>query len=424
MQCPQIRTESKKLQKPSVLITDGDLKVTLPVLRSLAKRNIETGVAGTRTKAMAFFSKYCKRKMLYPSPRDNLQLFLRTMKKTIEESGFNIIFPIGEWTLVPISDNRELFADNIKLPFASKEAIQKTFNKSSSLRIAADQGVPIPETHFVNNTRELKEASRSISYPAVIKSRCSWVWNGGKALFSRPTYVNSPEQLIVQYEITHNEFPFPMIQEYIPGTAFHIGVLCNNSRLKAACCVREHRTIPVTGGYATLRESVALDHKMKEYAIRLLEALDWHGVAEVEFKLDPRDSTLKFMEINGRFWGSLELAIRAGVDFPFLLYRLAVDGNVKPVFNYETGVKSRWFEGDLIYLSNVLKGVGRSSGVEYPTKWHALKNFLKFHDSTIDCLYWDDPLPFLSRFFWGDIPGILSRKLSRMRERTRTTGLG
>jgi len=152
---------------------------------------------------------------------------------------------------------------------------------------------------------------------------------------------------------------------------------------------------------------------MKEFALRLLKVLNWHGVAEVEFKLDPRDSVPKFMEINGRFWGSLELAMAAGIDFPYLLYLLAVDGDVKPVLRYKVGVKRRWLEGDLIYISNVLKNVDFHADVEYPDKWRALAEFLKIYDAKFDCLYWDDLLPFLSRFFWGDIPRILFRKFSK-----------
>ena len=403
----------QSLQEPSVLITDGDLKVTLPVLRSLARKNVQTGVAATSTKAMSFFSKYCKAKFMYPSPRDNLGLFLKAIRKIIEESDFDILFPVGEWTLVPISKNRESIASRIELPFASKEAIEKTFNKSLTLEIAMKEGVPMPETFFVKDLSDLQEAARKTPYPAVIKSRFSWFWDHGKASFSRPVYVNSPQELLMRYKSMHSEFPFPIIQEYIPGVAYHIGALCNHSRLKAACCIKEHRTIPVTGGYATLRETVDLNPKMLKSALRMLEALDWHGVAEVEFKSDSRDSTPKFMEINGRFWGSLELAIEAGIDFPYLLYLLAVDGDVKPAFDYKVGVKRRWLEGDLVYISNVLKNVGAHAGVEYPQKWRALLDFLKIQDCKFDCLYWDDPLPFLSGFLWGDIPGIFSRKLMR-----------
>jgi predicted ATP-grasp superfamily ATP-dependent carboligase len=399
------------LQKPSVLITDGDMKVSLPVLRSLAKKNIETGVAATHKRAMSFFSRYCKNRLLYPSPRENRDLFLKAIRKIVEKTHFDFLFPVGEWTLVPISENREKISPYIKLPIASREAIKKTFDKSLTLKLALDEEVPTPKSYFINSFQDLRDASKEVSYPAVIKSRWSWVWKGDKASFSRPKYVNSPQELLSAYETVHDDFPFPVIQEYIPGNAYHVGVLCSHSRLRAACCIKEYRAIPVSGGYATFRETVKLDHRMKEFALRLLKALDWHGVAEVEFKLDPRDSVPKFMEINGRFWGSLELAIASGVDFPYLLYRLAMDGDVKAPLEYRIGVKRRWLEGEIIHISNILKNVDAYPGFEYPNKLQALTDFLKVYDGAYDCLYWDDPLPFMSQFIWGTIPSLVTRRL-------------
>ena len=397
-----------------MLITDGDLKVALPVLRSLAAKGIETGVASHSKRAMSFFSKYCKNRYLYPSPRENLSLFLKAIQRIVEETDFDILFPVGEWTLVPISEHREKIVPHIQLALGSHVAIMKTFDKSQTLKLAMDEGIPVPKTFFINNLVELEEVAQQVPFPAVIKSRWSWVWNSDRALFSRPSYVNSPQELVSEYRDMHERFPFPIIQEYIPGTAYHVGTLCSHSRVRAMCAIKEHRTIPVTGGYATLRESVELDPRMREYAQRMLSALDWHGIAEVEFKLDPRDSTPKFMEINGRFWGSLELAMAAGIDFPYLLYRLVLDGDISPVFNYRVGVKRRWLEGDLIYISNVLKNVGVHPGIEYPDRWRALLEFIKLNNARYDCLELGDMLPFLSQFFWGDIPRMALRKVSKI----------
>ena len=396
-----------------MLLTDGELKATLPVLRSLAKKGVETGVAATDRRAMSFFSKYCKKKFLYHSPRENLSLFLKTIKRIVETSNFDILFPIGEWTIIPISEHQKEITSHVKLPFGSYEVVKKTFDKLLTLKLALDEGIPCPKTFFVDSLESLIDISKRVSYPQVIKSRWSWVWNQERALFSRPRYVSSPQELVSVYKDMHKKFPFPVIQEYIPGTAYHIGAICSHSQLRVACCIKEHRTIPVAGGYATFRETVKLDYKMKEFAERLLRALNWNGVAEVEFKLDSRDSIPKFMEINGRFWGSLELAIEAGIDFPYLLYRLVVDGDVKQTSEYKVGLKRRWLEGDIVHLSNVLHSTGAHPQIDFPEKWRTLTQFLKIHDGGYDCLYWDDPLPFLSRSLWGDIPNIFVNKFKR-----------
>lgn len=407
------------MKTSSVLIL-GDSRTSLPVLRSLAKRNVNAGVAAPNKKDVPFLSRYCKNKIWCPSSREDPNFFLKTFQKIVKKEQFDIWFPMGDCSLNIISENREKVLPYIGLPIANRETINTVFDKSQLIRLARTENVPIPKTFFIENIQDLKEVSEKITYPAVIKSKHSWVWKRDKTFQSRPEYVNSAQDLISAYKSMHNDFPFPMIQEYIPGVTYSVGVLCNHSKLRAICCIKQHRTVPVAGGWATFRETVKLDQEMKEYTLRLMRALDWHGVAEVEFKVDSRDSTPKLMEINGRFWGSTELAIASGVDFPYLLYCLAVDGDIKPVFRYKVGIKRRWLEGDLTHLLNVLMSVNVANSIAHPEKWRTLLQFLRFFNEGYDCLYLDDPMPFLMSFLSSAshisgtiLGGLLSRRASR-----------
>jgi predicted ATP-grasp superfamily ATP-dependent carboligase len=137
----------------------------------------------------------------------------------------------------------------------------------------------------------------------------------------------------------------------------------NRGRLRAAFAHRRLREKPPSGGVSVLSESVALDPQLLAQSERILEALKWHGVAMVEFKRDSRDGVPKLLEINGRFWGSLQLAVDAGVDFPALLYRLAVEGDVEPVFDYEVGVRLRWWLGSVDWLLLRSRETGRLRAV-------------------------------------------------------------
>ena len=83
----------------------------------------------------------------------------------------------------------------------------------------------------------------------------------------------------------------------------------------------------------------------------MLRSLKWHGVAMVEFKKDERDNEFKLMEINPKFWGSLALSIRCGVDFPYLAAQMAYTGDIKKAGAYKTGVRYRWlFPDDTLHL--------------------------------------------------------------------------
>ena len=173
-------------------------------------------------------------------------------------------------------------------------------------------------------------------------------------------YIKRREELIDEYKRVHRVYKYPLVQEYIPpgGDAYGVSVLLDkSSEVKALFVHRRLREYPVTGGPSTLRVSM-LKPEIANLGIRMLKALGWYGVAMVEFKVDPRDNTPKLMEVNPRFWGSLPLAILAGVDFPYLLYQVALEGDVEPVLKYQSEVKCRWLlPGDLLnFLSNLKRG--------------------------------------------------------------------
>jgi predicted ATP-grasp superfamily ATP-dependent carboligase len=146
--------------------------------------------------------------------------------------------------------------------------------------------------------------------------------------------------------------------------------------------------------------------QIEELGIRLLRALQWYGVAMVEFKVDPRDNQPKLMELNPRFWGSLALAIHAGVDFPYLLYKMAMGEEFDPALDYKEGVRCRWLlPGDILhFLTN-------------PQRFHLTPSFFQFRGMAYDILSRDDPMPTVGRFLtplsllWdGDLRRFLKRR--------------
>jgi predicted ATP-grasp superfamily ATP-dependent carboligase len=223
------------------------------------------------------------------------------------------------------------------------------------------------------------------------------VWQNDRAFHRRSGFVNSPPELVATYTSIHKYFPNPLIQEYVPGTNYSVATLYNKGKPRAFCCIKVQRAWPPTGGNSCFRESVQLDPKMKAYSETLLKALDWHGIAEVEFRLDSRDNIPKLMEINPRFWGSLCVAVKAGVDFPYLLYRLSMDGDISSVFSYKAGVKGRYFEQDLLYIVSLLRDASTNPGVWSRKNLRVLLNWFRFYEPGIfyDLFEVNDPLPFL-----------------------------
>jgi len=366
----------------SVIITHARVRSALAATRSLGKRGIEVITADYTYPSTSFFSKYSSSYFVYPSYKQAPRQFIECLKHYIQRKGIDVLMPISEETYV-ISKYKNIFDGMVKVPVAEYDKIAKANNKRYLMRFADEIGVNTPQTYTINCIEELRKIAKKIEYPAVIK-----LVEGRGAAGVR--YVYSEEELLAKYKevvqkFNLNPFNYPLIQEYIPGTGYGVSMLFNHGEPRAIFTHRRIREYPITGGPSTARISVR-HAKMEKYATMLLKELEWHGVAMVEFKLDERTKEPVLMEINPRFWGSLNQAICAGVDFPYLLYTMATEGDVKPVFTYKIGVKTRWMIGDLRALVDYIR-------TEKRTK--VLKDFFRLNGQYYDDIDLSDPLPII-----------------------------
>jgi predicted ATP-grasp superfamily ATP-dependent carboligase len=394
----------------SVLVTPGNLRSALAVTRSLGRRGVAVTVADERSRSLAGASRYCRASVRVPSPARDGEAFVQAIRREIEQERHRVVIPADDVTLSLISEAHSQFEQSAVLPVPGGEIVQLAHDKGMLMALAEEQGVPVPRTVVVREPADLERALRRVGLPAVVKARVSRLavdgqWRSGAGTH----YVHTPAELEVACRSVGATVPFPVVQEYIPGDGRGIFVLMNRGRLRAAFAHRRIREKPPSGGVSVLSESVALDPKLLENSERILEALKWHGVAMVEFKRDARDGISKLLEINGRFWGSLQLAVDAGVDFPYLLYRQAIDGDVEPVFTYRVGVRLRWWLGDVDWLLLRLREEGRMAG-----RLRAMREFLGRAGQTAraEMLRRDDPAPAaveLSQYLGNALRGAMRR---------------
>jgi predicted ATP-grasp superfamily ATP-dependent carboligase len=381
-----------------VLVTDvGGCRGDLLIVRSLGRRNIGTTLMTQGFFVPSMFSRWRSETVYCPSSFDDLEGFFRTLLMNARTGKYLTLFPLTDCSLLAVSERRKQLTPNLKLVLPSHKSVLEALDKSKTLRIAEEVGTPTPKTFHARTRAEIINLSARIQYPAVIKPRWSYFRKrSGEVKFSRPFYVNSSSELISTYTKVETDFPSPMIQEYVPGHNISVATLFDRGEPKVACFIRVKRTLPVTGGNSVLRESIPPDPKLLRYASNLLRRLNWHGVAEVEFRIDSRDSTPKLMEINPRFWGSMNVAIESGVDFPYLLYSLAKGEQIRPIFKYRLGVKFRWWNADSENLRSTLRGEPKLINMKAPNKLDAVLRFLQFceKDMHYDGFALSDPLPF------------------------------
>jgi predicted ATP-grasp superfamily ATP-dependent carboligase len=396
----------------SVLVTPGNLRSTLAVTRSLGRQGIPVTVADAHPRSIAGVSRYCRTTLRVPSPARAGAAFVRAIQAEVESGRHRVVIPTDDIALALITQARAQLDELVMLPFPGPEVVEIAHDKGALASVAAEHGIPAPRSVVIREPADLDVAVRRVGFPAVVKARVSrMAVNGAWKTAPGTYYVNTRTELETACRAVEATIPCPIVQEYIPGEGRGVFVLMNRGRLRAAFAHRRIREKPPSGGVSVLSESVALDAPVLEQAGRLLEALKWHGVAMVEFKRDARDGVSKLLEINGRFWGSLQLAVDAGVDFPFLLYQLAIEGDVKPVFDYEVGVRLRWWLGDVDWLLLRLREPGLAG------RLGAIREFLRQAGwrARGEVLRSDDPVPGLlelAQYLRSVAQGAMGRRAS------------
>ena len=361
-----------------ILITDGDTRSALAATRSLGKRGHEIIVASERIPCLSSSSRHCSDRYTYPSPLLYPDGFVDRIVHLATECTVHALLPMTEVSTLLLAENRKRLPTGAQLPLASAEAIAKASNKAEVIELARNLQVAIPETLTIESAAQIDAIATKLKYPTVIKPARSRIRTSAGYIPTSVSYARDAADLIRRIRTAPAiEFPL-LLQERIEGPGVGVFACYEDDKPRALFAHRRLREKPPSGGVSVLRESAALDARAVESANRLLEALDWRGVAMVEFKRDVRDNSLKLMEINGRFWGSLQLAIDAGVDFPAILMDIVAGQPPASPPEYRIGVRSRWFWGDVDSLLAVLLHSRSALNLpeSHPTRLRLLWDFM------------------------------------------------
>jgi predicted ATP-grasp superfamily ATP-dependent carboligase len=364
-----------------VFVTDGHFRKALAVVRSLGRRGVPVTVGERTFLNTSFFSKYCAKRLVYPSPRRFPNQFIEFLLNEVKKNRYDCFFPMEEETLLLTAKYHSEISTYTHLLISDLKQIEFVRDKRNLMQFAEASRIPIPKTHYLPPTQSLPPWGGGESERYVIKPRIS---SGSFGI----AYVKKKEDLVASYQRVHERYPFPIIQEWIPdgGGVYGLSALLDEtSNVKAAFVHKKLRMYPVQGGPSTLREGV--EHpQIMEMGLSLLKSINWVGIGMVEFKVDPRDGIPKLMEVNPRFWGSLQLAIVSGVDFPYLLLKMARGESFDPVLHYTVGKRCRWLLlGDLLHF------------FDNPNRFYLHPSFFQFFDpnTSYDIISKDDPLPIM-----------------------------
>jgi hypothetical protein len=312
----------------SVLVTDGSAKHSIALQRYLRRAVPDIHLISHAPERFPF----CRYQ------RGAREVRSGRLQDLLIEDAFDMVIPVSGMavrTVARICPHKAVIAP--------EATIERCLNKGAVFELAADLRVPHPRTWAVTSLEEIDALPPQ--FPCVIKP-------GNETELKDVDYARNFRE---RHEISANFFarlPSGMncgllIQEQVRGVGRGFFAVYDQGKPIVVFMHERIREMPPSGGASTAARAI-YDENLKRYGLQLLDALEWHGPAMVEFKYDPADGQYNLIEINPKLWGSLELGLSAGINFGQILVRLFKGEDLVFSDNYDRKAAFAWpLDGDL-----------------------------------------------------------------------------
>ncbi|MDA2923429.1 ATP-grasp domain-containing protein, partial [Acidobacteria bacterium AH-259-L09] len=373
-------------------VLGNDSRSFLAVIRSLGRQNLTVHVAWDGHESIARHSRYIAKIHPIPPYSGGETNWKQALLSIIREEQFDLAIPCHDENLLPFQAHRKDFEKLVRMGLVNDRAFEVVFDKANTYELAKSLGIPLPRAFTVLTLSEIDAILSRFELPVVLKPCTSYrlenlnVKNHVCKVYTLEELTTYLESLLHQGKV--------LVQENFPGTGVGVEVLVDQGEILVAFQhVRIHE--PITGGGSSYRKSVSVEPELLKAVKTLLRSLEYTGVAMVEFRVNFDTGEWILVEINGRFWGSLPLALAAGADFPYYLYQLLVEGKREFPQGYKAGIYSRNLFDDFGWMVQNL-GANRTDKTSGTLPlWEVTKeliNLVAFRERS-DTLVMDDPKP-------------------------------
>jgi predicted ATP-grasp superfamily ATP-dependent carboligase len=321
--------------------------------------------------APATASRYCQLGFEYSPATEDARAFVSDLLQFARTHQIDLIAAMTDWTSLPLSRYRDEFAGVSRLAVPAHDALELVSDKYQTIQLAAKLSIAAPETWLIRSVEDLS-ALPPLPYPVVVKDRSSARWTGDRAVFGSVSYAYDHDDLVRRVSQRLQTAGDVQVQKFVAGTGIGFSCMVVDGQVFLPFQWQRIREVDPRGSGSSARKSVPIDPKVAEPSCNLISAAGFEGIAMVEYKLD-RDGHPVLMEINGRPWGSLQLPIASGVDYPLHLVRWYLEG-VRPASDsaYRSGITCRRIVGELTHLEALRHGTPRGWPVPYPDFWLTL----------------------------------------------------
>lgn len=386
---------------PPAVVLGIDTPIGLAIVRDLGAHGVAVHGIARQAGALGLASRYLRQGHLRADGEAALIGQLRELARGL---GHACLYAISEADIALLNRHR----DGLRcytMMFADAERMARVLDKEQTYRAAQAAGICVPRTVQAGSAAEAAAACAALRYPLVLKwadpNRAAPVLAAAGLKLDKTRYCHCASELLAYLQPYEAVGQFPLIQEYCPGYGLGQFILMRGGQAHFQFQHRRIHEWPPEGGVSSVCEALAPEaHRaLMAQSLALLRALEWEGIAMVEYRYDPHSGVAALMEVNGRFWGSLPLACQAGAPFPWLYYQLFVMGKEVRQTPYQAGARCRFMIPESKRLLRVLFGQRRIADKSLTLRrLPALRAYLGGFFRPRSGYYvfaWRDPLPFL-----------------------------
>ena len=338
-----------QFSRPTVLVIEASAKAALPVIESMARAGVRVACASELRFNSGFYSRGCRERHVYPSPRRRPDEFKRWLLDFLATREIDLLFPVGHYGALAVSEIQDDIRQYTRLLLPPHDVFLKGYEKIPTLKAALAAGVPIPDTWFPADEGGLDAVLPRITrWPVLIKPS---VGVGARGI----VWCYNADDVRARYDDLEREFGACFLQDFVPpgGMQYKADLLVDDAcQLLAGVVYGKTRMYPPDGGSSVLNFT-ADRPDILDYSHRVLRQLNWLGFCDFDFVVDPRDHVAKLMEINPRFPESMHMGTSVGIDFPGMIHDLAHGRPVQPVTDYPKNRFLRFLAGDLLWFLRV-----------------------------------------------------------------------
>ena len=321
----------------ALIVEQGWSRGALAATRALAAGGWHVGVATDAHRGLSLASRHCRHRHRI-RPLHPVGDFVDSVAEAVKDGGYDVVFGAGEAEVLALSAARD--AVPAIVPYAPHDVVVRALDKEALMRAAAGVGIAVPDV--VDPDTIADETT-----PVVVKAR----------MHARPDLPDSPPRIDTNVIVGRSAVHRRVAQIRAAGgdpqvQAFHEGRLIAYAAVRgpAGVVARSHqqasRIWPPGAGASCRAVTVVGNPEFTARCDALLAALDWFGLVELQFLLGA-DGVPRLIDLNGRFYGSLSLAVAAGANLPAVWADLAVGREPARPLRARPGVRYQWGAADL-----------------------------------------------------------------------------